>query len=117
MNLTLTVLEIVAPVFLLATVGYTWVKCGLEYRMAFVTQLAMTLSLPCLVFVSLMETEIVLLISSGSTISEVAASIGLEEITISIYLDNACKSMGTRTVSQLVAKSLALGEIPDMYSA
>ncbi len=58
MNLTLTVLEIVAPVFFLAGVGFTWVKCGLEYRMAFVTQLAMTLSLPCLVFVSLMETEI-----------------------------------------------------------
>ncbi|MFK7763523.1 MAG: AEC family transporter [Roseobacter sp.] len=58
MNLTLTVLEIVAPVFILASVGYTWVKCGLEYRMGFVTQLAMTLSLPCLVFVSLMETEI-----------------------------------------------------------
>lgn len=58
MNLTLTVLEIVAPVFILAGVGYTWVKCGLEYRMGFVTQLAMTLSLPCLVFVSLMETQI-----------------------------------------------------------
>ncbi len=58
MNLALTVLEIVAPVFLLAAVGFTWVKCGIEYRMAFVTQLAMTLSLPCLVFVSLMQTEI-----------------------------------------------------------
>ncbi|MEM9575446.1 MAG: AEC family transporter [Pseudomonadota bacterium] len=58
MNLALTVLEIVAPVFLLAAVGFTWVKCGIEYRMAFVTQMAMTLSLPCLVFVSLMQTEI-----------------------------------------------------------
>ena len=54
----MTVLEIVAPVFLLAAVGFTWVKCGIEYRMAFVTQMAMTLSLPCLVFVSLMKTEI-----------------------------------------------------------
>ncbi|WP_298841444.1 AEC family transporter [uncultured Roseobacter sp.] len=58
MNLALTVLEIVAPVFLLAAIGYTWVRCGLEYRLQFVTQLAMTLSLPCLIFVSLMETEI-----------------------------------------------------------
>jgi predicted permease len=57
-NLALTVLEIVAPVFLLATIGYVWVKCGIEYRMMFVTQIAMTLSLPCLVFVSLMKTEI-----------------------------------------------------------
>ena len=58
MNLTLTVLEIVAPVFLLASVGFVWVKCGIEYRMMFVTQMAMTLSLPCLVFVSLMKTQI-----------------------------------------------------------
>ena len=58
MNLTLTVLEIVAPVFLLAGIGFGWVKVGLEYRIQFVTQLAMTLSLPCLIFVSLMQTQI-----------------------------------------------------------
>ncbi|WP_299650304.1 AEC family transporter [uncultured Tateyamaria sp.] len=58
MNLTLTVLQIVAPVFLLAGIGFAWVKAGLEYRIQFVTQLAMTLSLPCLIFVSLMRTEI-----------------------------------------------------------
>ncbi|MEX0311651.1 MAG: AEC family transporter [Tateyamaria sp.] len=58
MNLALTVLEIVAPVFLLAGIGFAWVKAGLEYRIQFVTQLAMTLSLPCLIFVSLMRTEI-----------------------------------------------------------
>ncbi|WP_295312520.1 AEC family transporter [Roseobacter sp.] len=58
MNLALTVLEIVAPVFLLAAIGYVWVKTGFEYRLQFVTQLAMTLSMPCLIFVSLMETEI-----------------------------------------------------------
>lgn len=58
MNLALTVLEIVAPVFLLAGVGYAWVKFGFEYRIQFVTQLGMTLSLPCLVFVSLMQTRI-----------------------------------------------------------
>ncbi|WP_299548993.1 AEC family transporter [uncultured Tateyamaria sp.] len=58
MNITLTVLQIVAPVFLLAGIGFTWVKIGLEYRIQFVTQLAMTLSLPCLIFVSLMQTEI-----------------------------------------------------------
>ncbi|SFS89974.1 hypothetical protein SAMN04488040_2325 [Sulfitobacter marinus] len=58
MNLTLTVLEIVAPVFLLAGVGFAWVKLGFEYRIQFVTQLAMTLSVPCLIFVSLMNTQI-----------------------------------------------------------
>ena len=58
MNLTLTVLEIVAPVFLLAGVGFTWVKLGFEYRLQFVTRLAMTLAVPCLIFVALMQTEI-----------------------------------------------------------
>ncbi len=58
LNLTLTVLEIVAPVFLLAGIGFAWVKLGFEYRIQFVTQLAMTLSVPCLIFVSLMNTQI-----------------------------------------------------------
>ena len=58
MNLILTVLNITAPVFLLATVGYVWVKLGFEYRVAFVTRLAMTLSVPCLIFVALMNTQI-----------------------------------------------------------
>lgn len=58
MNLIITVLEIVAPVFLLAGVGFAWVKFGQEYRIEFVTRLAMTLSLPALIFVSLMQTQI-----------------------------------------------------------
>ncbi|TCP39782.1 AEC family transporter [Rhodovulum marinum] len=58
MNLVLTVLEIVAPAFLLAGVGFAWVKLGNEYRVQFVTQLAMTLSVPCLIFTALMQTEI-----------------------------------------------------------
>ena len=58
MNAVLTVLEIVSPVFLLAAVGYAWVKLGFEYRIQFVTQLAMNLAIPCLIFVSLMQTQI-----------------------------------------------------------
>ncbi|MEL6736874.1 MAG: AEC family transporter [Pseudomonadota bacterium] len=58
MNIALTVLEIVAPVFLLAALGFTWVKLGFEYRIQFVTQLAMSIGVPCLIFVSLMQAEI-----------------------------------------------------------
>jgi hypothetical protein len=54
----LTVLNIVAPVFLLASVGFIWVKAGFEYQMAFVTRLVMTLSVPCLIFVALMQADI-----------------------------------------------------------
>ncbi|SLN35741.1 Membrane transport protein [Pseudooctadecabacter jejudonensis] len=54
----LTVLEITAPVFLLAAVGFAWVKLGFEYRVEFVTRFAMTLSVPCLIFVALMRTQV-----------------------------------------------------------
>lgn len=58
MNPIVTVLEIVAPVFLLALVGFTWVRLGFEYRVEFVTRLAMTLAVPCLMFTALMKTEV-----------------------------------------------------------
>lgn len=58
MNLALTVLEITAPVFILAAIGFGWVRLGFEYRVEFVTRLAMTLSVPCLIFTALMRTEI-----------------------------------------------------------
>ncbi len=58
MNLAVTVLEITAPVFLLAGVGFTWVKLGFEYRIQFVTRLAMTLAVPALIFTALMKTEL-----------------------------------------------------------
>ncbi len=57
-DIFLTVLNITAPVFLLATIGYVWVRLGFEYRVEFVTRLAMTLSVPCLIFVSLMKTNV-----------------------------------------------------------
>lgn len=58
MNVIPTVIEIVAPVFLLAFIGFAWVKLGFEYRIQFVTRLSMNLGVPCLIFVALMQTEI-----------------------------------------------------------
>lgn len=58
MTIILTVLNITAPVFLLAAIGFAWVKLGFEYRVQFVTRMAMTLAVPCLIFVALMKTEI-----------------------------------------------------------
>lgn len=58
MNLALTVLNITAPVFLLASVGFVWVKLGFEYRVEFVTRMAMTLAVPCLIFVALMQADV-----------------------------------------------------------
>ncbi len=73
MNLALTVLEIVAPVFLLAAIGYAWVRLGFEYRIEFVTQLSMTLGVPCLIFVSLMKTDVDPQALTALTLASIAA--------------------------------------------
>lgn len=83
MNLLLTVLEIVAPVFLLAGIGYAWVKLGFDYRIEFVTRLAMTLAVPCLIFVALMETSIAP-DALGTVFFATLAAYGL--ITIGCYI-------------------------------
>ncbi|MWD29211.1 AEC family transporter [Aquicoccus sp. SCR17] len=58
MNLVLTVLQIVSPIFLLAAAGIGWVRLGFDYPVEFVTRLVMTLSVPCLIFTALMRTEV-----------------------------------------------------------
>ncbi len=58
MELLLQVLQIVAPVFLLAGIGYAWVKLGWNYDVAFVTRMSMTLSIPCLIFMALMRSDV-----------------------------------------------------------
>ena len=58
MNLITTVMQIVAPVCILAGIGFAWAKFGYEYRMEFVTRLSMTLGVPCLIFTALMKTKI-----------------------------------------------------------
>ena len=53
-----TVIEIVAPVFLLAGIGVAWVRLGFPYEVEFVTRLAMTLAVPALIFTALMQTDL-----------------------------------------------------------
>ncbi len=57
-NLTLTVLEITAPVFFLGAAGFAWVRFGHDYPTEFVTRLAMTYAVPCLIFATLVQAEI-----------------------------------------------------------
>jgi predicted permease len=77
MELIFTVLQIVAPVFLLAAVGFTWVKCGWAYEVEFVTRIAMTLSVPALIFVALMKADISRETLSGLFMASVAAYVVL----------------------------------------
>lgn len=58
MTIALTVLQIAAPVFLLAAIGYAWVRLGHDYDTAFVTRLAMTLAVPALILVALAEADL-----------------------------------------------------------
>ena len=58
MTLAWSVLQIVAPVFALAAIGFAWVRLGFDYDTAFVTRLAMTLAVPCLIFAALARSEI-----------------------------------------------------------
>jgi predicted permease len=72
-NLALTVLEITAPVFVLAAIGYAWVRLGVEYKVDFVTRLAMTLSVPCLIFTALMNTQIAPAALTALSLATIAA--------------------------------------------
>ena len=93
MILAFTVLEIVAPVFLLAGVGFSWVKLGFEYRITFVTQMAMTLSIPCLIFVSLMQTQIdpaaLTALSLASIVAYLAVSVAMIALVLVLRLNRA----------------------------
>ena len=58
MLLFLAVLKILFPVFLLGLVGFIWSKWNFDYPIDFVTRLTMNIALPCLIFTSLMNTDI-----------------------------------------------------------
>ncbi len=58
MNLILTVLQIVSPVFLLGAIGFGWVRLGFEYHIDFITRLGINLAVPALVFTALMRSPV-----------------------------------------------------------
>lgn len=82
MSIILTVFEVVAPVFILAAIGFGWVKAGFEYKIDFVTRLAMTFSLPCLIFTALMNTEIDPTLLGATVWASVIAYIGVTAVML-----------------------------------
>lgn len=54
----LKVLQIIAPVFLLALAGYVWGRLKLNFDLEFITRLAVNFSMPCLIFATLVKVEI-----------------------------------------------------------
>lgn len=81
-NLISTILEIVAPVILLAGMGFIWIKLGFEFRVQFVTQLAMTIGVPALIFTALQKTEID---PQSLTIVSIAAVVAYLIVTVVAY--------------------------------
>jgi predicted permease len=58
MTLILEVASAVAPVFLIALIGFAWTRHGWNYDVEFVTRLSMTLSTPCLIFMALVRSNV-----------------------------------------------------------
>jgi predicted permease len=54
----LQILQITAPVFLLAMTGYVWARLKMNFDLEFITRLAINFSMPCLIFSVLVKVEI-----------------------------------------------------------
>jgi FixJ family two-component response regulator len=59
------------------------------------------------------EREIMALVASGLMNKQIAAKIGLSEITVKVHRSHLMKKMGARTVADLVTMAQALGVKPD----
>jgi predicted permease len=88
------VIQTVAPVFTLAAVGFVWVKAGFEYRVQFVTRLAMTLSVPCLIFVALMNSSVD---TAALTTITLASVVAYGAVTLALWALVALAGLDRRT--------------------
>jgi len=52
------IFAVIAPMFICAGIGFVWVKRGLPYEPVFVSKLVMIVGFPCLVFASLVQSEL-----------------------------------------------------------
>ena len=82
MDLLFAVIEICAPVFLLTLLGLCWARAGHAYNIELITKLVMDLAIPCLIFISLMQTEISSEILTKIFFATVSV---LTTITVSIF--------------------------------
>ena len=89
MTVAWTVLQVAAPVFLLAAIGFAWVRAGFDYDTTFVTRLAMTLAVPALILTALSGTTL-----EAGTVGRmaVAALAAYAALLTSLWL--LCRVMG-----------------------
>lgn len=86
----LRVLEIVAPVFLLAGIGFAWARMRLAWDLVFVTRLSMQLGMPCLIFSALSRAEV-----DRAVLGDLVAA------TLAGYLGVALLSLGLCRLARL----------------
>lgn len=84
MDIILQVLQAVAPVIILAGIGVGWVKAGWEYPVAFVTRLTMNISVPVLIFMALMKTEIAPSALRNIALASLIAYIGVALVALAM---------------------------------
>jgi len=58
------------------------------------------------------EREIMALVASGLMSKQIAAQIGLSEITVKVHRSHLMKKMGARSVAELIRMAEALGVNP-----
>nr|WP_239479902.1 AEC family transporter [Actibacterium sp. 188UL27-1] len=90
----LTVLQVVAPVIAIAGLGFGWIRLGFDYPVAFVTRLAMTLAVPCLIFTALVDTE---LEAAALTAISVATIVAYAGVTLMVCLIGWLSGLDRRT--------------------
>lgn len=96
MNVIVTVLEVVVPIFAVAAIGFGWVKLGYDYPQAFITRLSMLLAMPCLVFVTLARTEL-----SPETLGTVLLAAIVAHVAIGLAMVVLCRIAGLQRETYL----------------
>jgi hypothetical protein len=91
-NLVLTVIAVTAPVFLLGALGTLWVRVlAWEYPLPFVTRLAMTVAVPCLIFTALADAQMtpgaLATLSVAAAVSYAAVAAAFLVLTAALGLD------------------------------
>ncbi|RMF39096.1 MAG: AEC family transporter [Alphaproteobacteria bacterium] len=89
MDILIKVLQIVAPVFTLAAIGFVWVRLKLGYDLALVTRLAMQLGLPCLMFTALARADLDL-----HLLSDLALATGAGYLAVTVLSLSLCMALG-----------------------
>jgi hypothetical protein len=90
----LQILQITAPVFLLASAGYVWARLKMNFDLEFITRLAINFSMPCLIFSVLVKVEIDPTIFRDIALASVVAYAALAGV---MWLGIRATGLGMRT--------------------